>query len=162
MATGDFPPYLYRVNLHGVSHTAWDELTGFQCSADGYVDIYDNNNLFNALKNHLNWNSGSPSHLISTFSDKLHAENWAWKQICNGRAETAQLMTIDPHRIVNRFGRPIPILDVLSFVQKRPKILPDFIDETSVEGEYVVFYKIPRDAVIRVQNVSVVNLLSEG
>ncbi|KAK6341683.1 hypothetical protein TWF696_008751 [Orbilia brochopaga] len=149
----DYPNTLYRVHLEGRSATLWDPNIGFRCRARGYINICNYYQLSTALEDHLDWYSEEPSHLISTFSSRRRALYWAGKQIRRHPDANAYLMKIDPQKILNVAGEPIPILQVSHIIREYPEMLPDGIQEDWVNDEFLVLYKIPRGAIVSVKPI---------
>ncbi|KAF3901878.1 hypothetical protein ABW21_db0200535 [Orbilia brochopaga] len=148
----DYPDVLYRVHLSGRSATNYDA-SGFHCLAAGRIDICNYSQLADALEYHLDWYSGVPSHLISTFGTYNRAVRWARKQLRRFPGTSAYLMTIDPQEVTNARGRYNPILQVIDVVDQYPEMLPQNIREEWVDDEFLVLYKIPADAIIETQRV---------
>ncbi|EGX52278.1 hypothetical protein AOL_s00043g67 [Orbilia oligospora ATCC 24927] len=144
----EYPNRLYRVHFPGVSHTIYSDAGGFECCADGFIQICNYDHLAEELEIHLNWYSDEPSHFISTFGTQSHAFNWAQKQIDKGRARDATVMVIDPDKIKNANGNPIPILGVQDVIEQYPGLLPNGIHESWVRDEFLALYKIPARAIV--------------
>ncbi|KAF3154779.1 hypothetical protein TWF106_006022 [Orbilia oligospora] len=144
----EYPNYLYRVHFPGVSHTFYSDAGGFECCAGGSIQICNYDHLAKELETHLNWYSNEPSYFISMFGTESHAINWARKKIEKGIAQDATLMVIDPDKIKNAYGNPIPILKVRDVIEQYPGLLPNGIKESWVRNEFLALYKIPARAIV--------------
>lgn len=77
-ALSEPPAFLYRVQYDG-SDTSYSWVDGLEATSRDNIYEYDNFECHDRLKRHLNWTKDPrcPSHMISTFGSRVHAENWA-------------------------------------------------------------------------------------
>ncbi|KAF3923218.1 hypothetical protein ABW20_dc0110454 [Dactylellina cionopaga] len=137
------PDRLYRVNYEG-SATDYNDRYGFLAADYNPAGPDRNRQFYKSVENHLKWKSRAPSAYISTFSNKAHAENWAWNWQQNHPelAHTVQLVTIEP--LGNEY-----IFSVASILRAQGK--PHRADRHW--DEYLFFGRIRNSIIVNVVDV---------
>ncbi|KAF3931343.1 hypothetical protein ABW19_dt0209124 [Dactylella cylindrospora] len=159
--TGDLPdpraalermPYrLYRVHRPAISGTEYFHNLGFEAGTTDHVNVFDSSELESSLSNHLNWRSKEPSPYISMFVGRENAEAWATHIMQKRPGYSTYIVEIDPSQIRT------PVLRVqyaVSLLRERGSCIK--ANKNSIAKEYVALYKIPSEAVEKVE------LMTEG
>ncbi|OWY97303.1 LOW QUALITY PROTEIN: hypothetical protein PHMEG_00032206 [Phytophthora megakarya] len=100
-STNEKPHRLFRVQYDG----------SMSLQARGNPNFSSDDEFKWAIEAHLNWFNRTPTPFVSTFANRLHAENWA-RQRSAKRHTVEAVLELDPRQLG-------PIFSVLGLVQDR-------------------------------------------
>jgi hypothetical protein len=144
-AAESLPPKLWRVQYRDcqTNDFPWDGLT-----AQDTTTFYSEDELESfrkSVERQFTWGWRDPQPYISLFSDKDHAENWAFKEPWNNGRRTPldwEVITIDTKELEGVY-----VFNLSHLLSQMKLSLPEKAQQHS-EGAYLCLHRIPASALL--------------
>lgn len=153
LSSDKLPPSLYRIDYPG-SRTKYSPSKGFLAAHRSKVYDEHLDEFKRDIVKQFTWNCDDPVPFISLFSDREHAEHWGLKQPWIGKRrhlsrDNWALYVIDTTQLEDAYFFRLKFL-----IEELGLELP-YMASQHISGTYLCLYKIPADAIKRVEPADV-------
>lgn len=145
------PSKLYRVHYEAAG-TEYSDDNGFVSPSKHHPQQLSDDDFWRAGRLHFNWNTDNTLWddnwriLISTFSNKVHAVNWARRYETSHPGQKVKITTMDtsPLKKVDT-----PVFNAQSMINEMELPLKRGLRPKNFADEFLVLHHIPADSIVR-------------